>query len=102
MASLTLFPGGDAVGRAAILWLILDYRIASFGPAAPAAIHRDHVGIAHLLQAFGCERGAEAATAIENDRRAFIRDGFLDVAFDDAFAEVNGVGNVSAGPFAFL
>src|SRR5580704_458191 len=83
-------------------WLVLDYGIASFGPAAPAAIHRDHVGIAHFLQAFGCERGAEAAAAIENDRRAFIRDGFLDIAFDDAFAEVNGVGNVSAGPFAFL
>ena len=42
---------------------------------------------------------AEAAAAIKNNRRIFVRDGLLDIALDDAFAEMNRAGNVTSGPF---
>src|SRR3984885_9137947 len=82
--------------------LIFNYRKTGFGPPAPAAIHRNHIAVAHFLQIVGRQRGAEAASAVENDRGGFVRDSLFDIALDDAFAEVQRVGNITAGPFAFF
>src|SRR5579884_4346976 len=38
-------------------------------PAAPTAVHRFHIRIAHLLQIFRGKRGAKSAPAIENELR---------------------------------
>src|ERR1700690_3446036 len=80
--------------------LVADGGKACLGPAAPAAVHRDHVAVAHFLQIVCRKRGAEAAAAIKNDGGVLIGEGLLDIAFDDAFAEVNGAGEVAASPFA--
>jgi hypothetical protein len=44
--------------------LPLRSRQTCIEPAAPAAVHRFHVGVAHFLQIIGGERGAETAAAI--------------------------------------
>src|SRR6185503_8451260 len=44
----------------------LLYRCASRLPGSPTAGHRRDVGVPHLLQAVGCESGAESTSAIEN------------------------------------
>src|SRR2546425_12016901 len=75
---------------------------ASFGPAAPTAIHGDHFGVAHLLKIVGGEGGAEAAAAIQHHGRRAVGYALLDITLDDALAEVNGAGQVTACPFAFL
>src|SRR5262249_56522775 len=40
-------------------------RIALVAPVADAAVHGDHVGVAHLLQLVRRQRRAEAAAAVE-------------------------------------
>src|SRR5205807_6506783 len=69
---------------------------ASFGPAAPTAIHGDHFGVAHLLKIVGGEGGAEAAAAIQHHGRRAVGDALLDITLDDALPEVNGPGQVTA------
>src|SRR5262249_43495588 len=59
-------------------------------PAAPAAIQREHVQVAHLLQVVGGERAAKAAAAIEEDGRVLLGNRVLDVALEDAAADVVG------------
>src|SRR5580700_4841611 len=80
-------------------WLILDYGVTGFGPAAPAAVHRDYVAVTHLLEIVGREGRTETAAAVENNSRVLVRDGFLNIPLDDAFPEVNRAGDVTAGPF---
>ena len=82
--------------------LVFDHREAGFGPAAPAAVHGDYVGVAHFLEVVGRQRGAEAAATVENDDGGFVGDGFFDVALDDAFAEVNRRRECGRGPIQFL
>ena len=80
----------------------LLYRETCLGPAAPAAIHRNDVGVAHLLQVVGDQGRPESASAVEHERRIFIGEGLLDIAFDDALAEMHGPGQMAARPFACL
>src|SRR5208282_6641564 len=75
---------------------------AGFGPAAPAAIHGENVGVAHLLQIVRHQRGAESAPAVKHDGSRLARQGILNVALDDALAQVNGAGQMAFGPFAIL
>src|SRR6202034_149029 len=82
--------------------LILNDRESGFGPAAPAAVHGNHVAVAHFLEIVRRERRAEPAAAVEYEGRFLVRDGFLDVAFNHAFAQVNRTGDVPARPFGFL
>src|SRR4029077_8512331 len=82
--------------------LILDHREAGLGPAAPAAVHRDHVAVAHLLQIVRSEGRTVAAAAIEDDFGVLVRDGFFDIALNHAFAQVDRTGNVAAGPLVVL
>src|SRR5208282_5868016 len=53
---------------------------AGFGPAAPAAIHGENVGVAHLLQIVRHQRGAESAPAVKHDGSRLARQGILNVA----------------------
>ena len=58
------------------------------GPSAPSARHRTHVRVAHFGQIVCGERRSKPAAAVEDDVGACVRDGLLDVAFDDALAQV--------------
>src|SRR4029077_14453357 len=61
-----------------------------FSPPAPnAAVHGEHIGITHLLQIVGGQRGAISTATIEDEGRAQFRCALLDIAFDDALAQVN-------------
>src|SRR5712691_2543810 len=75
---------------------------ACAGPGAPAAVHRNAIRVAHLLQIVCGQRRPESASAVEHQRRGLVRHGLLDVALDDALAEVNRAGEVAARPLAFL
>jgi hypothetical protein len=75
---------------------------AQFLPAAETAIDGDHVGVAHLLEIIGRERGAVAAAAISDNAGLGIRNALFDVALDDAFAEMDGARGVTGVPFAFF
>src|ERR1700689_1908548 len=71
-------------------------------PVANAAVHGNHVGVAHLLQIICGQRRAESAAAIENYFRTQIGHTCLDIALDDAFAQVNCPGKMVLGKFAFF
>src|SRR5579862_1660463 len=72
------------------------------GPAAPPAVHRDHVGVAHFLQIVSGQRRTEAAAAIKSQRRRFIGESLLDVPLDDTLAQMHGAGQATAIPFGVL
>ena len=55
-----------------------------------------------MLQVFSGQRGAEAAAAVEDDFRGGVWNLLLDVALQDAFAEMNRAGKMILGVFAFL
>src|SRR5882672_10788399 len=78
--------------------LVTDCRQAGFGPAAPAPVHRFHVGVAHFLQIVGDQSRTETTPAIENKFCACIRDLLLDIALDDALAHVYSTGDMAFGP----
>jgi hypothetical protein len=82
--------GAPGTAGATIRLLRFFQRERLFAPLANAAIHGNNVGVTHLLQVVGGEGGAETATTIEDERG--IEGGIpgLDVALDDAFAEVDG------------
>src|SRR5437660_897897 len=71
-------------------------------PAAPAAVHGDRVLVPHLLQIVGSESRAEAAAAVEDHFLVLVRDRGFDVAFDDAFAEVDRTLDVPLRPLAIF
>ena len=68
--------------------LALGNRHLGFVPGAPTAGEREHVGVAHLLQGIGGERRAVTAAAVEHDLAVELRNGRLDVALEDALAEL--------------
>src|SRR5689334_21475603 len=68
------------------------------GPAAPAAVERDGVRVAHLLQVVAHERAAESAAAVADDRRVLLRDRLFDVALDRALAHVVRTGQMALLP----
>src|SRR5207244_3607234 len=65
-------------------------------------IERNHVRVAHFLQVVCSERGAESSPAIEHQLRAFIRNRFLDVAFDHTLAEMYRAGRMRSLPLIFF
>ncbi len=71
-------------------------------PTAKTTVDRDNVGVAHFLEIIGHERGTESAAAIAENARLGIRDTLLDIALDNALAEMNRAGSVAGMPFAFL
>src|SRR5580692_9370517 len=82
--------------------LRLGQRISLFPPVANPAVHRDHLGVAHLLQIIGGKRRSEASAAIKYHLRIQIRYARLNVTFDDAFAQVNRAWQVVLGEFALF
>src|SRR5262245_12576857 len=77
-------------------------RQPALDPATNAAVERDDVGVAHLLQVVGRERRAEPAAAVEDERRRLVRERRLDVALDDALAQVDGAGDALLLPLVVL
>src|SRR5215204_5125772 len=77
-------------------------RVARFLPTAPAAVHRDHVAVAHALEVVRRQRRAEAPAAVEDDFLVRVGDLLLDVALDHALAQVRRAGDVARGPLALL
>ena len=71
-------------------------------PLAPPAGHRLHVAVAHLREVLGGERRAEAAAAVEDDLGVGVGDRLLDVALDDALAEVPRALDAACGELALL
>src|SRR5271170_5444748 len=72
--------------------LILRRREARLDPTLPTAVHRFHVGVAHFLQVLRRQRRAKPAAAIQNDLCVRVWSALLDIALDDALAEVHGAG----------
>src|SRR5713101_5544903 len=69
-------------------------RVALSAPIADSAVHRNDVGVSHFLQVIGCKGGPETSATIENERSVEIGILSLNVAFDDALAQVDGSGQV--------
>src|SRR5262249_10347259 len=57
-------------------------------PATPPAVHRANVAVSHLLERVGRQSGAKATPTVEDDVRVVVGNRLLDVALDDALAEV--------------
>src|SRR5579863_702269 len=93
---------GNLDARGSIRGLVLRSGKSGFGPTAPAAIHRDDVLVAHFLQIVRRERGTEPAAAIQHQRRVFVRNRTFDIAFDNPFAQMNGIGKMAALPFVIF
>src|SRR5580700_7872426 len=79
---------------------LLLQRVALFTPVANSTVHGNNVGISHFLQVVGCESGAEAAATIEDQLGIQIRILILNIAFDDALAQMDGSGQVIGVEFA--
>src|SRR5712691_13354198 len=77
--------------------LILCHWQACIYPSFPSAIHRFDIVVAHLLQVFRHQRGSESASAVQDQLPIRIGYLLLDVAFDDAFAQVDGAGEMPLG-----
>src|SRR4029077_4525653 len=69
-------------------------RVAPFAPIADSAVHRDDVGVPHFLKIVGGQRGSKPTATIEHERSCEIGILSLNVAFDDALAQVDGSGQV--------
>src|SRR5665213_1051669 len=75
------------------------YRQPRFIPRPPSAVERDRFLIAHLLQSIGDQRRAKSAAAIQHHGGRFAGNFRLDIALDDALAQVDRAGRVTGGPF---
>lgn len=71
-----------------------------FGPASPSTIDTYYFSISHPLKVVGSQGGAKSPTAVEKDLLVWVRNDGFDVPFDNAFAQMNGSGNVSGRKFA--
>lgn len=54
------------------------------------------------MQVVGDQCATEAAAAIEDERRVLVRNLAFDVTFDDAFAQMDGAGQMTVTPLAFF
>jgi hypothetical protein len=82
--------------------LFRSQRKAFFAPAPNTAVHGEHVGITHLLQIVGGQCGTVSTATIEDERRVQFRYALLDVAFDDALAQMNRSRQVIFGIFTLF
>src|SRR5665213_170613 len=71
------------------------YRQPRFIPRPPSAVERDRVLIAHLLQSIGDQRRAKSAAAVQHHGGRFAGNFRLDIALDDALAQVDRAGRVT-------
>src|SRR5450755_2253775 len=71
-------------------------------PAPNAAVHGEHVGVSHLLQIVGGQGGAISAAAVEDEWGVQLRYALLDIALDDALAQVDCSRQMILGVFAFF
>src|ERR1017187_2169628 len=69
-------------------------------PVPPPSGHREHFLVSHRSQRVAGERGAEPAAAVQDDLGVLVRPPRLDVALDDALAEVYRAGDVTDLPLA--
>src|SRR5208337_2944584 len=74
--------------------LLLLQRVTLFAPIADSAVHGNDIRVSHFLQVIGGQRGTEAAATIEHEFSFEIRILALNVALDDALAQVDGSGQV--------
>ncbi len=77
-------------------------RVLLFAPTANASIHREYIGVAHLLEIVGGQGRAVSAAAVKHERRIQARYTLLDVTLNDALAQVNCPGKVIVGIFALF
>src|SRR5690242_4183935 len=71
-------------------------------PPAPPSVHRSDVRVAHFAEIVRRKRRAKAAAAVEDDLGIRVGDLRLDVALDDALAEVLCARQVPLGPLALF
>src|ERR1017187_3605301 len=71
-------------------------------PRFPSAIERNGVGIAHLLQVVGGQRGGVSAAAVEPQPRVLVRHLGLDIALDDSLSQMHRAGRMPGPPFVIL
>src|SRR5947209_3595089 len=81
---------------------ILRQRVPLLAPFPKAAVHRNDVGVAHLLQIVCCERRAKTAAAIKHQLCIEVWEASFNITLDDAFAHVNSPRQVVFGEFALL
>src|SRR5450432_3267114 len=77
-------------------------RISRLAPGTHAAVHRDDLGVAHLLQTIGGQRRAKTAPAIQNDRRVLVGKQRLDVALEHAAPDMPRAARAIDGELAVL
>src|SRR3954464_10961899 len=81
--------------------LTLDWP-SSLLPLPPAAGHRRHVRIAHLLKVVSRQGRSEPAAAVKNQLAILVGHAFLDVTLEDTAAHVLSARDVARGPLALL
>ncbi len=81
--------------------LLLDRQPRLF-PAAPAAVHRNGVAVAHLLEVVGGESRAVSTAAVKDEFGVFVGECLFDVSLDHAFAKMNGPRNSTGSVFSFF
>src|SRR5579863_3447821 len=75
---------------------------ALFAPASNAAIHRNYVGVPHLLKIVCRQRRAKAAAAVENHLGVEFGRTAFNVTLDHAFTQMNRARQVILGELAFF
>ena len=76
--------------------------VAGFFPAAKTAVHGDHVRVSHFLQVVGRQGGTVSPATVQDEFGILVGDRRFDVAFDNAFSEMDGPRDMSGRPFAFF
>ena len=99
--------GDQQVAAVALLLLLAEGdrlvpREAGRLPRLEPTGHRGHVGVAELLERLGGEERANAAGAVQDDRRVAVRDRVLDLLLDVALADVDRTREVALVPFGVL
>ena len=63
---------------------------------------REETFVTHLLRGVATERGAEATAAMHDDLRILVGIKFLQIAFQNPFAEMHRFGGVAGVPFVIF
>ena len=71
-------------------------------PALEAALHRLHVGVAHVGEGLGREQRPDAAGAVQDHRGVAVRGRGLDLLLDVGLGDVLGAGDVALLPLGRL
>ena len=69
--------------------MALLYWEPRLAPGFDSPVHRDDIGIAHLLYAVRRQSRSITAAAIQYDRLLLIRNDLFDIPLDDTLAEVH-------------